>query len=261
MTDQGSLPRDTSFTFVALGRAGLAALARNLIPFLKIAAIPLVLVFMLSFASHIFAGEKLRPFTQLLVERICYTLFGMAWLGFLLLPADSRRHWLPRWSPQHFVFLGYMLLIGALQLVLSEAVTMAGALLAATVSLPVLVLFFVSRLPVEFIHCCLGLAFCALAVARPGGPFWSWRLIGWKAMKMLVIVTVGTVSLIYIGSLISNFVIGLPAAFGFMGILAAIPRGIANYAAYALTLGVFAFAYRQLTGWAGNQQEILERFE
>lgn len=262
MTEQTTPPRDNSLYFFDLGRAGMAALFRNFFPFLQITAIPLVLNFVLRIANQIFAPAEMAPFTQLLADRFSSTLFAMAWLGFLLLPAGSRRHWLPRWSADHFVFLGYALLIAALQVVLTQAGEAFRTAYLEPFGTPPLVLIVILGLPVDYIHCCLGLAFCALAVGQPGGPLWSWRMIGWSALKMVVIITLAAFFFTFVGSFIGRFVAGLSAGLGYAPLLAAFPPAIANYAAYALTLGIFAFAFRELTGWPRTRDEkISEVFE
>ena len=186
------------------------------------------------------------------------TLFGMAWLSYLLLPDDNRKHWLPRWSRQHWPFLLYGLVVSAVQLLfweVEEAIRAEWSGLYWNWRISVAILL---SLPVAYVHASLGLAFCALAAGRPGSPLWSWRLIGWAALKIVVIISVASSCLSFIGAFAGVFLDSLSTAAGLPRILEPLSQTLANYASYAIVLGTFAVAYREL---AGPEDEILKRFD
>lgn len=256
-----ALARPRGLPFLKLATQGPGALFRNFFPFLQMAAIPILLDAVAWVASSTVDRQLLAPFVVFALDRVTSTLFGMAWLEYLLRPEAGRRYWLPRWSRAHWLFLLYGLAIAALQVLQGVAI---GAMRMEWSSLfwnwkyPVLILL---DLPVDYVHAAMGLAFCALAVKRPGGPLWSWRLMGWSAVKIMVIMVVASYSLAFAGTFIGGFVGSLSAVLGAPRLLVSLPGTIASYAAYAVALGTFAVAFRELSGWRGPQQDILERFE
>jgi len=250
MTDHSTAAPASSLPFLQAAIEGPGALFRNFFPFLQMAALP-ILLFMLSWLTiQFYAPRAVASLLVVLSDRIMTTIFGMAWLGYLLQPESSRRNWLPRWSRQHWLFLFYILCISGLAVLLQASAlwTISDHWPGLYRSNPTL-LAILLRLPIDYVHASIGLAFCALAVKQPGGPLWSWRLVGWSALKIVVIATIISICFSFAGSFLSSIVSDLSGSADIFGLLSALPTNFADYASYAVVLGVLAFAYRRLTGW------------
>jgi hypothetical protein len=246
--------------FLQLATKGSGALLRNFFPFLQMAIIPILLFMLCLLIALHYAPRNLAPLLVVLSDRTMTTIFGMAWLGYLLMPEEGRRYWMPRWSKQHSLFLLYNLCISAVIVLQNEILQSLrparGYALAFELPLTVLV-----NLPADTLHAAIGLAFCALAVNQRGGPIWSARLVGWGALKIVVIVTLFSACFTTIGNLVGRIIGSFGGSLNAFGLLSAFPANVASYAAYAVVLGVLAFAYRHLTAWQGIRREVLERFD
>lgn len=242
--------------FLQAATKGPGALFRNFFPFLQMAAIPILLFMLSSLAIQMYAPWYIAALLVSLSDRVMTTIFGMAWLGYLLQPESSRRNWLPRWSRQHWLFLFYSLCITGL-----AALLQASALWTISDHWPGLyrsnptLLAILLRLPIDYVHASIGLAFCALAVKQPGGGLWSWRLIGWSALKIVVIATIISICFSFAGSFLSSIVRAISGSADNFGLLSALPTNFSDYASYAVVLGVLAFAYRHYTGWPRTADE------
>jgi len=255
MTDHTTAARAPSLPFLQAAIEGPGALFRNFFPFLQMAALP-ILLFMLSWLTvQFFAPRTVASLLVILSDRVMTTIFGMAWLGYLLQPDSNRRNWLPRWSRQHWLFLFYSLCVSALLLIRGEALELIRDQWPGLYWPNQTLLVFLLSLPIDWVHAGIGLTFCALAVKQPGGPLWSWQLIGWSALKIVVIASVFSFCFNFAGSFLSSIVRALSGSADLFGLLSALPKNFVNYAIYAVVLGVLAFAYRRLTGWPRTADE------
>jgi hypothetical protein len=261
VSEQNATRPKASLPFLELATKGPGALFRNFFPFLQMAALP-ILLFMLSWlAIQIYAPRAVASLLVVLSDRTMTTIFGMAWLGYLLQPESNSRIWLPRWSRQHWLFLFYSLCISVLTALLAPILVFIINHWPGLYRSNSTLLMILLGLPSDYVHASIGLVFCALAVRQPGGPLWSWRLVGWSALKIVVVVSVVSFCFTIAGHFAGSIVRAVSGGADIFRLLSSVPGNLANYASYAVVLGVLAFAYRRLTGWHGVRQEVLERFE
>ncbi len=250
-----------SLPFLQAATKGPGALFRSFFPFLQMAAIPILLFMLCWLIIAYLAPHGLASWLVVLSDRTMTTIFGMAWLGYLLMPEEGRRYWVPRWSRQHFIFLFYSLCVSAVVML------QGAALMHLRDGMPNLfwsygsLITVVVNLPADLFHAAIGLTFCTLALKQRGGPIWSLRLVGWSALKIVVIVTCFSICFTIAGKFLGSIVGAVSGRADYLGLLSSLPINVANYAAYAVALGVLAFAYRHLTGWHGVRPDVLERFD
>lgn len=252
--------RDLPFLWLVV--QGFGSLLRNFIPFLKMAAIP-VLLYLVGWKAVIaLSTPDLAGPLVLVLDSAAMTLFGMAWLGCLLAPNSERKYWLPQWRREHWLFLLYSLLISGLDLMVGEAVQLIGIDWQNIEQRLVLSLLTpIATLPVDYVHASLGLTFCALAISRAGSPLWSWRLLGWSALKMTLAIWGVSFCFSVAGGSAIGFLLVLLSQSGDFPLILSLLLTVIDYARYALILGIFAAAYRKLTGWTPAQESLADRFD
>ncbi|HIC82273.1 MAG TPA: hypothetical protein EYH07_00280 [Kiloniellaceae bacterium] len=250
-------------------KAGYGHTARNFGAFLTAAALPLALTLLV--AAVMADAPQRRSLTMLhsLLDIMIAAVFQVTWYRHLLFGTpEARPRLLPRPGRRLGPYLGYAWFLGALSFPALFVIGPPGAELGSTSQIILAVLLLVLAL---YLNIRFAFAFLWISIDEPGRLETSWRQTrgnGWRLFIVFVLIAIPILGTAVIGIALTQifFPEALPGLLAETASGAPFWIGLAaeqalTYVLYGVSSAAFVHALQSLTGWAGNQQEILERFE
>lgn len=235
------------------------------------AAIPFVLSVLLAGAVPVDEADSGRTLLRSFADAVPLAFFELAWLRFLLLRSpEDRPNLLPRPGRRLLPFVGYSLLLTALivpSLLVGTIFEPQSASSTIVLQGASATLFFVAA----YLGVRLQFVLVWLAIDAPGRLAASWRLSRGNGFRLL-----WAMMLIFAPFVIALFVFGVTLAALDHESAALFESGAFQsqyfwtnivvelaftYAITAVSAAALIKAFSLLTGWVGDQQSILERFE